>query len=93
MALSPTELATEISEFANVHGARSNNEEVQDLIKRMLRDHRTLQQNTMRIVIEYLKAVATQQLSQCDARNEASTLLASKLLENVSDEQLYLPYI
>lgn len=60
----------------------------------MANTHRTLQQSEMRLVIEFLKAMASHEYS--DARNEASVNLAKRLviaMEELPESERYLPYV
>ena len=54
-------------------------------IAAMLRDHRTLQQNSMRFCMEFIGEMAGQ---ESDLRNEASVVLAGKIMEIPSNERI-----
>lgn len=57
----------------------------------MHKEHRTLQQNFMRLILEYIKSTAEQECY--DDRNEASVLAAKKLQKVIEKENIFLPYI
>jgi len=56
----------------------------------MARDHRTLQQNTMRFFMMFVAEMALQE--HTDARNDASVRLAKKIME-IPERDRALPYI
>lgn len=68
------EFARTFSKFVNRMG--NNKEEV---IRRMVNDHPTLQQNYMRFFIEFCQEMAKKEYT--DARNEASVKLAREILK------------
>jgi hypothetical protein len=80
-----------ISDYVNSY---SNYKQLAEL---MVRDHPTLQQQKMRLVMEFIKAVAA--LEYTDARNEDSRALCRFLLGALEDAQSkgrrvgYLPFI
>jgi len=83
----PEELAKTISEFANV---MNNKKEVEEAIELMLRDHRTLQQGTMRFMLSYFTEVARRYNANnrgdfFDMRNEDTGKLAAEIVEKCSN--------
>lgn len=58
----------------------------------MSHDHRTLQQSFTRLCIEWIKFCASDEY-RTDGRNEATKKACKKIVENVSEEDLYLPFI
>lgn len=63
----------------------------EEFCKEMHKQHRTLQQNFMRLIVEYIRTTAEQEFY--DDRNEASVEAAKKLLKTIEDENIFLPYI
>jgi hypothetical protein len=59
--------------------------------RRIANLHPTLQQGFARVIVGFLKSVAEKQY--VDGRNEATKQLVTKLLDGVSDDDLYLPLI
>lgn len=53
-------------------------------------DHRTLQQNMMRLCAHYIVAMST---NSYDDRNEASVKFAKEILEKVDAKFMYFPHI
>lgn len=84
-------LDREISSYVNSYSNYKN------LAKLMLKDHPTLQQQKMTLVMEFIKAFA--ELEYVDARNEASRDLARFITGAVEQAQAdgrrigYLPFI
>jgi len=83
----PEEVAKTISEFVNVMG---NRKEIEEAIEMLLRDHRTLQQNTMRFMLSYISEQARryncgERDRYFDMRNEGSGKLAAEIVEKCSD--------
>jgi len=80
-----------ISDYVNGYNNYAN------LAKLMVRDHPTLQQQKMRLVMEFIKAMA--ELEYVDARNEDSRALARFITGAVEQAQAdgrrigYLPFI
>lgn len=58
--------------------------------KKMANEHCTLQQNFMRLCIEFIRQMAEKKYF--DGRNEASVKLAKKIVESVGEET-YLPCV
>ena len=76
----PKEVADTISNFLNV---MSNQEEVKEVIELLLRDHRTLQQSTMRFMLSYIEETARRYNANnrgdfFDLRNEDMGKLAAE---------------
>jgi hypothetical protein len=59
--------------------------------RRLANLHPTLQQGFMRMIVGFLKEIAAKEY--VDARNEAAHKLAKLLLEDVHEDNLYLPLI
>jgi hypothetical protein len=55
--------------------------------------HRTLQQTIMRLFIRWLEDLAELPEDRHDARNEASVRFAKSVMQNVPEEDRWLPYI
>lgn len=77
-------LATTIADALNTFGFNSDAFSAQ-----MMREHRTLQQNFMRLIRDYCKYVAEQPDYMFDGRNEASR----KFAKAVSEIKDGLPFI
>ncbi len=71
-------LAARISNFVNCLGHDDG-----ELVHEMVRDHPTLQQATVRLVINYLRAMAEKKYT--DGRNEAA-VNAARVMINALDE-------
>lgn len=59
-------------------------------LDRMMRDHRTIQQNMMRFVMAFIAKMSEQ---NSDLRNEASVALAKQIMERTDYEARSLPMI
>ena len=77
------EFAKAFSRFVNV---MCNDEASAEAVEILVTDHRTLQQNTMRFFMEFVKAMAGRPY---DHRNEASVKLAQQIMEI---EDRFLPF-
>ena len=73
--LSPKELADAITDFVNTYG-HDNNEFIQELLTRQ---HRTLQQSTIRLFLEVIEAAA-QEDYRTDGRNEGSKKVCQEII-------------
>lgn len=71
----------------------SDSDRVKFFIEAMGNEHRTLQQGFTRLVVEWLKHLASLKYGQYDLRNEASVLLAKKLIGSQDKFDLHLPTI
>ena len=80
------EIVNTLSRFVNVYG----NGHYKEFAKEMMYEHRTLQQNCMRLFMSVIKEWSEQK--SYDARNEATILLSRKIMESVKDDN-YLPFI
>lgn len=69
------ELAQQISRYLNTMG----NDRLSGLVEELGRDHRTLQQKFTRLCMLWMEHLAGQQ--HFDMRNEASVMLARKIME------------
>ncbi len=68
------EFADEFSEFCN----RMNREPTKHAIAKLLRDHRSIQQNVMRFCVQFIEGMA---INGYDLRNEASVTLAKEIMK------------
>lgn len=73
------------------YAINSYNFDNKDFCEQMHREHRTLQQNFMRLIREYLKSTA--ETEYYDGRNEASVMFARKVMESVDPDDMKLPFI
>ena len=92
--ISPEELATYLSDFVNVMGG--NSEQDAKFIGLVLSDHRTLQQNTFRLMYKLIKAWAIEgERGSFDLRNEATVKACIKITKCLEDEGygFFLPYV
>lgn len=65
-----------------------------DFCEQMHKEHRTLQQNFMRLIRRYIEETA--RLEHFDERNEASVMMCRKLVEIMGNDEgnnFCLPYI
>ena len=62
-----------------------------EFCEQMHMEHRTLQQNFMRLLFEYIRSTAEQEYY--DERNSASVMAARELLRVIETEHISLPYI
>jgi len=80
-------LAEQFSRFVNGHSGSS----YQQVAEILLRDHRTLQQSMMRFCMVFIEGMARKEETQTDLRNEASVVMAKRIVEACSD--LTLPLV
>jgi len=59
----------------------------------MERQHRTLQQSTMRLFVAWIEALAETKDGRFDARNEGAVRLAKALIASPAWEKKHLPYV
>jgi len=83
--MSGTELAAAVTDFVNAFSP-----DTKAFINTIMRDHPTLQQSTMRLIFELIKAMAGQTYK--DARNERSVEICRQIVTQFGDE-MYLPLI
>ena len=83
--LSGEELAGAVTDFVN-----GFNPDQKAFIDRMLSEHPTLQQSSMRLIFELIKAMAKQRYK--DARNERAVEVCKHIVSQCGDE-MYLPLI
>ena len=63
-------------------------------IDELSKGHRTLQQEVTRLFVAWIKKLAEMESSGWyDLRNESSVKLARKILDEIPEEDLYLPFI
>lgn len=67
-----------------------NNDE---FCKQMKFEHRTIQQNFMRLVRRYIEDTASAEKWDYDDRNEASVMFARAIMQNVDPDDMRLPFI
>lgn len=79
-------------ELAKLFAEHVNSAHPDKFVIEMLNEHRTLQQNFMKVVVLYVRELAKLNENQYDLRNEDSVKLAKAIVERCSDE-LYLRYI
>ena len=72
------EFAKQFSDFVNSYSQDAN----KYAVEKMVRDHRTLQQNMMRFVMLFITEMAK---NGTDLRNEDSVALAKKIVEHVGE--------
>lgn len=82
------ELAREVSNMLNSF----NDDNMEAFVDEMNREHRTLQQNFMKLLVFWIRLQAEKTEHQYDARNEASVLLAKQIVEKL-ENRLHLPLI
>ena len=76
------ELANEITNFLNSFGDDRSNQ----LIKALKRQHRTLQQKTMKTALLLIEAYAETPDNQLDARNEQCKVVAKQMVSGFQKE-------
>lgn len=62
-----------------------------EFVKQMHKEHRTLQQNFMRLIRKYIEETA--KLEYYDDRNEASVMMCRKIMEKLDPDDMMLPFI
>lgn len=84
------ELAKAISNFVNTMSPNA----VGALGVAMAKDHRTLVQLKMRIVMSFLKELASSnERGNYDLRNEQACKIASKMLAHLTEIDAYMPFV
>lgn len=73
------------------YSINSLNFKEEDFCEQMHKEHKTLQQNFMRLIFEYIRSTADQK--SYDERNAASVAAARELLRVIETEHMSLPYI
>jgi len=81
------EMANQISCFVNSF----NTDKINACAEQMTKEHRTLQQNMMRMFIKFVELEAKQ--DDYDLRNQASIRLSRKIVELIEKESVSLPYV
>lgn len=72
------EFAQALSKFVNGSSSR----EIDDVLREFFKDHRTLQQNSIRLFLAIIEAMANREPGKhLDARNDDSQLVCSQLIE------------
>lgn len=77
-----------MSDFLNTMG---DGEAIKGFVEAMSRQHRTLQQGFTRLVVAWILDLSKRE--HYDPRNEASVMLAKKIVANVEADSLFLPTI
>lgn len=81
------QMAQELTDFLN-----NFSPDDKGFVNGLMREHRTLQQNTFRLMVKTMEAWAAQYDNKMyDDRNEATCRLSKKITELLKDE--YVPYI
>lgn len=75
-------LAKDFGDFVNSYG---HNEK--DFIEGFMSQHRTLQQSSFRVMLKLIEAIASEEY-RFDGRNEATHLMAKKLVKGFNHENL-----
>lgn len=84
------ELVNDLSSFVNF----SDDDDLHDFAEQMTRDHRTLVQKKMKLVLYFIEELAKLHDSNYyDLRNEASCKLAKKIVETFDKYDRMLPHI
>lgn len=78
--------AEQFSAFVN----NMNSDPRRVAIAKLMREHRTIQQNMMRFCMSFIENMAQQ---QPDLRNEASVALAKKIMQTTDSQDRALPFI
>lgn len=76
---------------AVAYAINSFNFDAGEFCEQMHKEHRTLQQNFMRLIRRYIEETAKQEYF--DDRNEASVMACRKLSQCIEDNDIYLPFI
>lgn len=71
----------------------SDEDPIKEFVAAMAEEHRTLQQGFTRLVVAWLRHLASLPDNRYDARNEASVKLARKLLGSLDEYETHLPLI
>ncbi len=82
----PEEMAQSISSFVNVY---AGGKDMKECAKVLAKDHRSLQQMTMRLFMAFVEEMA---VNSSDGRNEASVTLAKAIMA-LPDKVKALPFI
>jgi len=90
--MSNERLTSALGEVCNSLGLLNSKDHVRKLFSTQ---HRTIQQQFMKVVIvPILQHLAkAHEEGRVDLRNQAAAALAAKMLENVTEDDLYLPFI
>jgi len=83
--MSGIELAAAVTDFVNAFSP-----DTKAFANAILQEHKTLQQSTMRLVFELIRAMAGQ--NYVDDRNERAVEMCKRIISQFDDE-LYLPLI
>jgi hypothetical protein len=81
-------ITEELGNFANTFSPDESG-----FIEGMSRQHRTLQQSITRLFIVWLRHLATLPEGRYDDRNKATVRFAKSVMQNVPEEDMWLPYI
>jgi hypothetical protein len=81
------DMAEALTSFAQHTGA------VREFAAAMERQHRTLQQSTMRLFVAWVESLAETKDGRFDARNEGTVKLAKALVASPAWDKKHLPYV
>lgn len=84
------ELAKEISRFVN---RMANGKEEQEFVDALMREHRTLQQNTFGLLCQLIREWASVEENRYDLRNEFTVQTCKKIVETVEEVRYNPPFI
>lgn len=84
----PEQVVGVMSTFLNTMG---DGDAIKGFVAAMSREHRTLQQGFTRLVVAWILDLAKRE--HYDLRNEASVMLAKKIVESVGADSLFLPTV
>ena len=83
------ELAAAMSRYVNGMG-----NSVEDVVKHLSNEHRTLQQSITKLCVAWLEECAKKQKAgDFDLRNQASVELGQKFVERLKNEERWMPFI
>lgn len=83
-------LAGQITDYVNTFSRETNSRFAQALAEKLANEHRTLQQSTLRLFLETIEMMASEEY-RTDARNESSKQVAKRLMKGfakvIAEEQ------
>jgi len=90
-----SQLAKEFTDhFSRAVNCFLSKDELEEIATMIVQDHRTLQQNKMRLIVTCLKKWAEmEENGYFDLRNEATVKLARKLVDVMDEGEFYLPSV
>lgn len=84
------ELAKELSQFVNV---MANDKNEKEFIDAMMREHRTLQQNSFGLVCKLIKAWSEVEDNRYDLRNEFTVKTCQEITKSVDSVNYSPPFV